>query len=70
MATATQEYNSGLTSSAGNIGVSKAQVDGGGEGNYSYFPGQIPVVRLYNKALTTSEVFQNYKSYQRRFSLP
>lgn len=70
VATATQEYNSGLTSSAGNIGISKAQVDGGGEGNYSYFPGQIPVTRLYNKALSTSEVFQNYKGFQRRFSLP
>ena len=66
----TQEYNSGLTPSAGNIGISKAQVDGGGEAVYSYFNGQIPVAKIYKKALTASEVRQNYNKYKTRFNLP
>ena len=69
VATATQEYNSGLTSTAGNIGISKAQVDGGGVQNYVYFPGEIPISRVYNVALSSSEIEQNYKSYKRRFNL-
>lgn len=65
----TQEYNSGLTPSAGNIGISKAQVDGGGEAVYSYFNGQIPVAKIYKKALTASEVLQNYNAIKTRFNL-
>jgi hypothetical protein len=65
----TQEYNPGLTPSAGNIGISKAQVDGGGEAVYSYFNGQIPVAKIYKKALTASEVLQNYNAIKSRFNL-
>lgn len=60
VATATQEYNSGLTSNAGNIGLSKPQVDGGGEAVYSYWKGQVNNYKIYKKALSASEISQNF----------
>ena len=60
VATATQEYNSGLTSNAGNIGLSKPQVDGGGTEVYSYWKGQISNYKVYKRALSTSEISQNF----------
>jgi hypothetical protein len=65
----TQNYNSGLVGSAGNIGISKAQVDGGGESVYSNFQGVIPSVKLYNRALSATEITQNYSHYKTRFNL-
>lgn len=65
----TQEYNSGLAPSAGNIGIVKAQVDGGGESVYSLLPCEIPVAKIYNRALTANEVLQNFKKYQTRFGI-
>ena len=39
-------------------------------GGYSrYFNGNIPVTRLYNKALTASEIKQNYKAFKNRFNI-
>jgi len=39
-------------------------------GGYSrYFTGEIPVAKLYNKALTAQEVQQNYQQYKTRFNL-
>jgi hypothetical protein len=35
----------------------------------SYFDGDIPVFKLYNKILSTQEVQQNYKAYKNRFNL-
>ena len=69
-ATATQEYNPGLTPDAGNIGISKAQVDGGGEAVYSNFLGQLPITKIYKRALSAAEVRQNYNKYKTRFNLP
>ena len=38
--------------------------------NYSrYFNGHIPVARLYSKALTASEIVQNYKALKNRFNI-
>jgi hypothetical protein len=65
----TQQYNSGLTGSAGNIGICKAQVDGGGESVYSNLQADVPVVKLYNRALSATEVAANYRHYKSRFSL-
>lgn len=65
----TQEYNPSLIASAGNIGISKPQVDGGGTSTYSYFNGQVPVVKLYTSALSSSQITQNYRSYKKRFNL-
>ena len=67
--TATQEYNPSLTPSAGNIGISKAQVDGGGESVYSYLPCQVPSVKIFNRALTADEVARNYNAIKSRFNI-
>jgi hypothetical protein len=34
-----------------------------------YYQGQIPIVKIYNRALTTAEVAQNYQAYKSRFNL-
>jgi hypothetical protein len=65
----TQEYNSGLTGTAGNIGFSKAQVDGGGEAVYSNFNCRIGGARIYNRALSASEVAQNFNSLRDRYGV-
>jgi hypothetical protein len=64
-----QEYNAALTPDAGNIGISKAQVDGGGTDVYSYLPVNVPVTKIYNRALSAGEVRQNYLHYKTRFNL-
>jgi len=65
---ATQEYNSSLASDAGNIGISKAQVDGGGTANYSHYDGIVAVARIYNKALSATEISQNYEAQKSKFA--
>ena len=67
--TATQEYNPDLAPSAGNIGFCKPQVDGGGELVYSYLNCAIASAKIYNRALSASEVLQNYKAQKGRFGL-
>lgn len=56
----TEQYNSGLTSSAGNIGISKAQIDGGGTLIYSNWNGSVNKAKIYTKALSSTEILQNY----------
>jgi hypothetical protein len=65
----TQEYNSGLAATAGNIGINKAQVDGGGEDNYTFLQCSIPLSKIYNRALSAAEVLQNYNATKGRFGL-
>lgn len=69
VATATQEYNGSLISSAGNIGICKPQVDGGGTLNYSYLNCEIAIAKIYNYALKPDEVTRNYTSYKKRFGI-
>ena len=39
-------------------------------GGYSrYFNGHIPVTRLYSKALTATQIKQNFKIYKKRFDI-
>jgi hypothetical protein len=38
-------------------------------GSSLFYQGQIPVAKVYNKALTATEIQQNYKSYKTRFKL-
>ena len=66
---ATAQYDSNLTGTAGNIGVSKAQVDGGGEANYSHITGQVGEAKIYTKALSSDEVSQNYYRSKSRYRL-
>ena len=37
--------------------------------NTAYWPGEIPVWRVYQKALTQDEAKQNYNAYKKRFDL-
>jgi hypothetical protein len=69
VSTATQEYNPGLAPSAGNIGFCKPQVDGGGELVYSYLNCAIASAKIYNRALSASEILQNYNATKTRFGL-
>jgi hypothetical protein len=65
----TQEYNPSFTPNAGNIGISKAQVDGGGTQNYTYLACTVASAKIYNTALSATQVAQNYNSTKSRFSL-
>ena len=65
----TQEYNSGFASTAGNIGISKNQIDGGGAKIYSFFNGIVSNAKIYNRALSATEVLQNYNATKSRFGL-
>ena len=40
-----------------------------GEGDGRQLYGDIPVVKIYNRVLTASEVKQNYNAYKNRFNL-
>jgi hypothetical protein len=37
--------------------------------NTAYWPGKIPVFKVYNQALTAQEVQQNYNAYKNRFNI-
>lgn len=39
------------------------------ESNVLYWAGNIPIVRIYNKALTSTEILQNYNAIKSRFRL-
>lgn len=69
VSTATSPYDPANTPSAGNIGISKSQIDGGGTANYRAFGGQMASARIYNRALTTAEISQNYEATKTRFGL-
>ena len=68
VATATAQYDAGLAADAGNIGISKAQVDGGGTANYSHYDGIVAAARIYQKALSAAEVLQNYEAQKSKFA--
>lgn len=68
VATATSQYDASNASAAGNIGISKAQIGGGGTANYSHYDGVVPVARIYNKALSAAEVLQNYEAQKSKFA--
>jgi len=67
VAGATQQYNSANASIAGNIGINRNQVDGGGAETYSFSSSLISVARVYNRALSPTEVIQNYTATRSRF---
>jgi hypothetical protein len=66
--TATAEYDAGNIASAGNIGIAKAQVDGGGTQNYTKYAGSVPLARIYSRALSPAEVLQNYEAQKSKFA--
>lgn len=65
---ATQNYNAGLIAGL-TIGIALAQVDGGGEANYSNYPGQISVAKVYNTALSAARVSQNFQALRGRYGI-
>jgi hypothetical protein len=67
--TATQEYNPAFMSNAGNIGINKAQIDGGGAATYTYFTGKIAAAKIYSRALTAAEVSQNFEALRGRYGI-
>jgi hypothetical protein len=66
---ATQQYDPTLVSGCGNLTINKADIDGGGTSVYSYLNGNIDVVRVYNRGLTSGEVQRNYNALRGRFGL-
>lgn len=44
-------------------------VDSSGNSGYNFFPGQIPVVKVYKKALTANEVTTNFQALRYRFGI-
>lgn len=66
--TATAEYDAGNAAAAGNIGIAKAQIDGGGTANYSYYAGRVGLARIYSRALSANEILQNYEAQKKRFA--
>lgn len=64
---ATEQYNPSLN--AGNIGVSLAQIDGGGTANYSHYSGQVSVAKIYNRALSSNEIIQNFNAQRGIYGL-
>lgn len=69
VAAATQQYNPDLVSGCGNITINRADVDGGGTSVYSYLNGNIDAVKVYNRALTSAEVAQNFNAHRGRYGV-
>lgn len=62
-------YDGSLITTAGNIGISKNQVFGGGSETYVYFPGEVYCATVYTRALSASEVKQNFNALRSRYGL-
>ena len=56
------------TTHATRVTISSALRIGGDPDNY-FFNGEIPVVKTYNRALTTSEILQNFSTYRARYKI-
>jgi hypothetical protein len=59
-----QSFGSAITQTNNNLYI------GSYNGNQNYFAGQIPVSRIYNRALTPGEVLNNYNHYKTKYNLP
>ena len=67
-----QVYSAALSGAIGNVYSEALRIGarGGNGAAYGFFNGQIPVVKIYNRALSAGEVKQNYNFYKTRFNLP
>ena len=60
----------GTSSSTGTADFTGGIKIGSWNSSASYtWDGKIPVMRMYNRAITADEVSQNYKSYKNRFNI-
>jgi hypothetical protein len=66
-----QQYSASLTGAIGNAysDVLKIAARGGAAGTNSYFPGVISNVQIYNRALSATEVQQNFYAYRNRYGI-
>jgi hypothetical protein len=66
-----QVYSASLTGAIGNVYSNALRIGArGAPGSaFSFFQGQIPIVKIYNRALSASEVLQNYNATKGRFGL-
>lgn len=65
-------YSQGIPSNGGtnlNVGTHGAAIGYKLNANDEYFHGEIPIVRIYNRLLTSSEVSVNYNNYKKRFGI-
>jgi len=67
----TQVYSAALSGPIGNLYSSDLRIGArGAPGSaYGFFNGYIPVVKVYNRALSAGEVRDNYSHYKTRFNL-
>ena len=54
---------------SGAITPSTLRAGSNSAGNSEFFNGSIPLVKLYNKALTATEIKQNFNAYKNRFNI-
>jgi hypothetical protein len=59
-----QNFGSAITQTNSNLYI------GSYAGGSAYFAGKIPIAKLYNRAISLSEVRQNYNKYKTSFNLP
>ena len=66
-----ETYSSSLGGAIGNTYSNDLRIGARGAPGaaYGFFNGDIPVVNIYNRALTSSEVLNNYRQYKTRFNL-
>ena len=57
------------TTRSGTITPSILRAGSNSAGNSEFFNGSIPLVKLYNKALTATEIKQNFNAYKNRFNI-
>lgn len=65
-------YSQGIPTNGGtnlNVGTHGAAIGYKLNANDEYFHGEIPIVRVYNRLLTSSEVLVNYNNYKKRFGI-
>lgn len=65
-------YSQGIPTNGGtnlNVGTHGAAIGYKLNANDEYFHGEIPIVRIYNRLLTSSEVSVNYNNYKKRFGI-
>lgn len=62
-------YANGILNSTSTYPSFSWDVTAIGSGNAGYFTGRIPIIQLYNRALTAQEVLQNYNATKSRFGL-
>ncbi len=64
----TQLSYAGTSQSGGEIRIAR-RWDESATNSINFFPGDIAMVRIYNRALSSTEVIQNYNSQKSRFGL-